>query len=562
MLIFKRSLSAALILFLLVACSSLKESKPSAHFAAIASAHPLATQAGMDILAQGGNAFDAAVAVAASLSVVEPYSAGLGGGGFWLLYEAKTNRYRFIDARETAPSRFHRDYYLTEQGQVDRDKAMNGPTASGIPGIPAALAFINSDLGTLPLAQVLAPAVAQAEQGVAVDEFYRLRMSFRKSTIERYPASARIFLEDNDIPQLGFVLKQSDLANTLKRLGEGGHAGFYQGTTAQLMLAAVNNAGGEWTQADLESYQVKEREPVRKVIGDKEIISAPPPSSGGIALLQMLEMLEQFPWQSMSKTEQTHLLAEVMRRAYRDRAEYLGDPDYVTVPTERLLSSAHNRAWAQSIRLEQATSSLSLHGSKNSTQGPHTTHFVVLDSQGNMVSTTMSINLPFGSAFVAEGTGVLLNDQMDDFSTKPGEPNAYGLVGNEANAIAAGKRPLSSMTPTIINSPTETALLGTPGGSRIISMVLLGVLEYWQGKPVEEWVARPRVHHQYLPDLIEYEPNALTEQEVKVLEAKGHRLKNTERPYGNMQAIFWQKQSNKVTAASDPRVGGVAQVSQ
>lgn len=520
---------------------------------AVASAHPLATQAGMAILAEGGNAFDAAIAVAASLGVVEPYSAGIGGGGFWLLYDAAQDKYRFVDARETAPAVAHADYYVKKDGTVNRDKAINGPTAAGIPGQAAAFAHIAEYYGRLPLKKSLAAAIEQANQGFTVDERYRTLMQYRLSAMQRYPESAAIFLDNNQIPELGYVLRQADLAITLERLAAQGAAGFYQGDTAKQLLAAVNSHGGQWSANDLVEYKIIEREPLRRRYGNLEVISSPPPSSGGIAIFEMLNMLNHYSWQEMESVEQTHLLVEIMRRAYFDRAEFLGDPDFVEVPVSMLLSEQRAEQWIESIDMAKATPSLSLQGVKNVNEGLHTTHFSVLDAYGNMVSATLSINLPFGSAFTAAGTGILLNNHMDDFSAKPGEANAYGLVGSEANAIAARKRPLSSMTPTIVNSPDQAAILGTPGGSRIISMVFLGMLEHLQHQPVERWVSRPRFHHQYLPDVIEHEAKAFTEAEREGLTILGHELKETGRNYGNMQAILWDKKTNKVTAASDPR---------
>ena len=532
--------------------------------AAIASAHPLSTQAGMDILAQGGNAFDAAIAVAASLGVVEPYSAGIGGGGFWLLYLADTDEYRFIDAREMAPAAAHRDYYLDKNGDVNRDKAINGPTAAGIPGQAAAFDHLANQYGKLPLTASLKAAIHQAQHGFPVDNHYQKLMRYRHRAIQRYPESARLFLDNHRIPETGFTIHQTDLAKTLNALATQGKDGFYQGDVAQKMVASVQKNGGDWTLDDLKQYRVVERQPIRINIGSgdqqQELISAPPPSSGGIAIGQILSMLSHYNWQAMSKVEQTHLITETMRRAYHDRAKYLGDPDFVEVPVEQLLSSQHNQHWLKTLKLDKASSSLALQGPKNIQEGFHTTHLSVLDQHGNMVSATLSINLPFGSAFTAEGTGVLLNNEMDDFSAKPGEPNAYGLVGAEANAIAPGKRPLSSMSPSFVTSQDHAAILGTPGGSRIITMVLLGILEHLQGKPVTDWVSRPRFHHQYLPDVIQHEPNSFTSKEKQQLKSLGHALKDIGRRYGNMQAILWDKGANAVTAASDPRGIGTAQV--
>ncbi|WP_370293761.1 gamma-glutamyltransferase [Thalassolituus sp.] len=552
---------SAVFLFLLTACTT-QEPKPAGFkgTAAIASAHPLATEAGMRILEQGGNAFDAAIAVAASLGVVEPYSAGIGGGGFWLLYDAEQKRYHFVDARETAPGSFHRDYYLNEDGSVNRDKAVNGPTAGGIPGQPAAFAYLAEHYGRLPLTESLKDAIHQARNGFEIDEHYQMLMGFRFNAIKRYAESAEIFLDDMQVPGRGFLLKQPDLADTLATLANDGFDGFYRGPLASRMVDEVNKAGGDWTLEDLAGYEVKEREPVRIRIGDTELISAPPPSSGGIAIAQMLKMLEHFDWQTMNQTDQLHLLTEVMRRAYRDRAEFLGDPDFVDVPVESLISDQRNQDWASDIDMAKATPSIDLKGPKNIQEGFHTTHLSVVDADGNRVSATLSINLPFGSAFTIPGTGVLLNNEMDDFSAKPGEPNAYGLVGNEANAIAAGKRPLSSMSPSMLESPDSIAILGTPGGSRIISMVFLGALEYLQGKPVEDWVTRARIHHQYLPDAIQHEPGVIPSRVMDALEARGHTFKDVGRQYGNMQAILIDKTSGEVTAAADPRGIGAASV--
>jgi len=318
---------------------------------------------------------------------------------------------------------------------------------------------------------------------------------------------------------------------------------------------------------DLKKYNVIERDVIESQYQGFKLISAPPPSSGGIAIAQMLNMLNMLDdqaktndWKTLNEADQIHLLSEVMRRAYFDRAHYLGDPDFVNVPVEKLLNKTYNQKIASSIDMNKATSSASLGSQVQILEGFHTTHLSVLDKDGNRVSATLSINLPFGSGYLAEGTGVLLNNEMDDFSSKPGTPNAYGLVGNEANAIAPEKRPLSSMTPSFVESEGEIAILGTPGGSRIITMVFLGILEHLQGKPVENWVDRPRFHHQYLPDVIQHEPTAFSDETKKALMAKGHQLKNVGRQYGNMHAILLNKKTGAVSAASDKRAAGQAQV--
>lgn len=517
----------------------------------------------MAILEQGGNAFDAAIAVAASLGVVEPYSAGIGGGGFWLIYQADSDTYRFIDAREKAPAAAHRDYYLDDKGNVDRDRAVNGPTAAGIPGQAAAMDYLAQQYGNLPLATSLKAAIHQANNGFPVDSRYKKLMAYRLKAVQRFPETSRLFLDDNQIPEVGHIIQQPELADTLTRLSQQGRKGFYQGAVAEQLVSAVNQHGGDWTMSDLKNYQVIERTPIRISLGNNhELISSPPPSSGGVAIAQMLSMLKGYSWQGMDTVAQTHLISEVMRRAYHDRAKYLGDPDYVDVPVAQLLSEHHNKQWSSSINLQKASKSLDLKGPKNLQEGFHTTHFSILDQHGNMVSATLSINLPFGSAYTAEGTGILLNNEMDDFSAKPDSPNAYGLVGGDANAIAPGKRPLSSMSPSFLISPDQTAIIGTPGGSRIITMVALGILEHLQGKPVTDWVNRPRFHHQYLPDTIQHEPNTFTDEQKYALQALGHSLKNVGRRYGNMQAVLWDKKQQSVTAASDPRGVGEAIVKQ
>lgn len=543
------------------AATSSQASQPKQ--AAIASAHPLATQAGMDILAQGGNAFDAAIAVAASLGVVEPYSAGLGGGGFWLIHDTRANKNIFIDAREKAPAAAHADLYLNQDSSVNRDAAVNGALAAGIPGQAAAFVHLAENYGQLPLKKILAAAIQQANEGFPVYEHYQKLISYRFDAIKRYPTSAKTFLTaEQKIPEIGYLIKQPDLAWTLQQIAAKGFDGFYKGESARRLVAGVQAANGIWTLDDLANYNIIEREPIEIEYKGHKVISAPPPSSGGIAIAAMLNMLAQYDMDTLNNADKTHLIVEVMRRAYKDRAEFLGDPDFVEVPTQELISLERAKTYASTIDMNKATSSLSLKGPKNIHEGFHTTHFSVIDKAGNRVSATLSINLPFGSAFTVANTGVVLNNEMDDFSAKPGEPNAYGLVGNAANAIAPNKRPLSSMSPSFVESDHDIALIGTPGGSRIITMVMLGMLEHFDRQPVSDWVGRSRFHHQYLPDVIQHEPNTFSAAEVNALESKGHKLKNVGRAYGNMQAILWDKNSGEVTAASDPRAFGGAQVSK
>ena len=528
---------------------------------AIASAHPLATQAGYEIMEQGGNAFDAAVAVTAALAVVEPTGSGLGGGGFWLLHDAKRNRQSMIDGREMAPAAAHRDMYLDEAGEVIPGASMNGPLAAGIPGTPAALERLSTRYGKLPLAQSLAPAIRYAEEGFKVNKPYQRMAQFRLKALQASPAAAAIFLQDNKVPEDGYIIKQPDLASTLKMLAFYGSHGFYEGEIAKRLVNGVKEAGGNWSLADLKNYKLIERTPIRSQYQGITITSAAPPSSGGIALTTMLNILQEYDLESLNKAQRNHLIVEAMRRAYRDRAQYLGDEDYVSVPSSLLTSKNYAAGLRASIHPDKATPSRLLPGEVDAgPKGSDTTHFSILDKDGNRVSATMSINYPFGAGFVAPRTGVLLNDEMDDFSSKPGVPNAYGLVGAEANAIAPGKRPLSSMTPTFLESQDRLAILGTPGGSRIITMLLLATLEFADKQPVDKWVELPRFHHQYLPDRIQYEADAFDDETVKALEAKGHTLQRLDSSYGGMHAILWDKENNKVTAASDPRGIGEAVV--
>jgi gamma-glutamyltranspeptidase/glutathione hydrolase len=525
--------------------------------AAIASAHPLATEAGFKILAEGGNAFDASVAVAAMLAVVEPASSGLGGGGFWLLHGADGKEV-LVDARERAPLAAQPNMYQDDQGRVIQNASLDGPLAAGIPGVPAALVHVARRYGRLPLAQSLAPAIQIARQGFSVSAHYQRLAQLRRDVLAASPAAAGTFLTDGRVPELGALIRQPDLAETLTRLATAGDAGFYQGPIAKQLVEGVRAAGGIWTAQDLAEYRVIEREPLHGEYHGVRVRTAPPPSSG-VILLQMLGLLGPYPLAHLEHSRRDHLVIEAMRLAYRDRARFLGDPDFVRVDIAHLLNPHYLDHLRRHIQ-HRATPSASLSGALPAAAGPHTTHFSILDREGNRVAATLSINGPFGAAFVPPGTGVLLNNEMDDFVAKPGVPNLYGLVGASANAIAPGKRPLSSMTPTFLETDDTVVALGTPGGSRIISMVLLATLDVAEqrGGPAD-WVARPRFHHQYLPDVVEYEPGALSELERRRLGRLGHTLKAV-RPYGNMQIVVWDKRADRVMAASDPRGEGAAAV--
>ncbi len=532
--------------------------KPSE--AAIASAHPLATKAGIEILQQGGNAFDAAIAVSAALAVVEPAGSGLGGGGFWLLHRAEDGFETMVDGRETAPEHAHKDMYLDEMGNAVKQRSLDGPLAAGIPGLPAALDHISERYGNLPLSIVLAPAIQYAEQGFEVSKHYQQLAQYRLKTLQASPTASAIFLSNNQLPNVGDRIIQTDLAQTLKTIANEGKAGFYQGNVAEKLVNSVQQHGGIWTLTDLANYQVKERQPIKVNYQGYQITSAALPSSGGIVIGSMLNQLSQLPFAPSSETEKMHLVTEVMRRAYYDRSRFLGDSDFVNVPTQQLLDPAYGKQLASSIQLNKASNDDTFNALKSETKGEDTTHFSIIDQHGNRVAATLSINYPFGSGFVAEGTGVLLNDEMDDFSAKVGSANGYGLLGNDKNAIEPGKRPLSSMSPTFIENDQQLMVIGTPGGSRIITMVLLGMLDFIDGKSAEQIVSAPRFHHQYSPNVIQIESVGFNMQQIESLKAIGHNIKPLSRQYGNMQVVIKNKATNTLTAASDPRGEGESRV--
>jgi gamma-glutamyltranspeptidase/glutathione hydrolase len=527
---------------------------------AIASAHPLATQAGFDIIAKGGNVFDAAVAISSTLAVVEPMGSGLGGGGYWLLHKADGTE-TLIDGRETAPSAAHKSMYLDKNGQVIAKASLDGALAAAIPALPAALVHLAQQYGQLPLAISLAPAIAHAQNGFAINNHYLKLLKFRYEVLKTYPSSSAIFLNNGQLPQPFSILRQPDLANTLKQLASNGQAGFYSGAIAEKLVSSVQKAGGIWTLEDLKNYKVIERKPLKGNYHGITVTSAAPSSSGGTVLIETLNILSGYDLKTLDSVTQKHVITEAMRRAYHDRALYLGDTDFITAPINQLINTDYASSLRHSIQLDKATASSQLE--KNPTlikQGDNTTHFSIIDEQGNRVAATLSINFPFGSAFVAEGTGVVLNDEMDDFASAVGVANGYGLIGNEANAIAANKRMLSSMTPTFLEDANRIAVLGTPGGSRIISMVLLAALDFAQGNSVDSLVKLPRYHHQYMPDVLEYEANALSAEELNALTNKGHVLKEAKYRYGDMQAAILNKTNHQLTAASDPRGEGWAVV--
>ena len=526
--------------------------------AAVASANPLASEAGIEVMEQGGNAFDAAVAVSAALGVVEPYGSGFGGGGFFLLHRAADGLQVMIDGRETAPGAADEDMYLDEVGDPVPGASRNGPLAAGIPGLPAALVHLAENYGRLTLEESLAPAIRFAEEGFpAYEEFVR-RLARRAPTMSE--AARDVFAPGGELPVAGDLFRQPQLAATMRTLAREGHDGFYTGDVARNLVHGVQQEGGIWSAEDLLNYLVVEREPLIGTYRDVTITTTPPPSAGGVALINMFNMLAGYDLATVDRVTRTHLLTEIMRRAYRDRGPYLGDPDFIDIPLDILTHPYYAAGQTTSLRIDRATPSDSLPGIQpdGSGGGPQTSHFSVLDQEGNMVAATQTINFGFGSGFMAPDTGVLLNNEMDDFSMKPGQPNGYQLLSAEANSIQPGKRMLSSMTPTILRTDDGVALLGSPGGSQIITIVFLASLAWTEGADAETMASNPRFHHQYFPDRIMFEPAALTAEEEEALQDLGHNLARSRqlRGNGNLQIVTWDLGSGDVDAASDPRVVG------
>ncbi|MGE5526396.1 MAG: gamma-glutamyltransferase [Rhodospirillaceae bacterium] len=543
-----------------VVCISAGAAEPP-QGAAIASAHRLATDAGYEILQQGGNAFDAAVAVAGALAVVEPYSSGLGGGGFFLLHRASDKEQVFVDGRETAPAAARPEQYIDENGAPRPGATTQGGTSVGIPGLPAALVHVAQRYGRLPLHVTLAPAVKLARFGFPVDNRYARIAKLRERHLQSYPRAAKIFLHDGAAPPPGHVVRQPELATTLERLGGEGSPAFYQGSVAEALVRSVNAAGGTWSMSDLARYRVVERAPIRVRYRGATIVSAPLPSAGGIALAQSLTMLENRNIGDPLEPRYAHLIAEALRRAFQDRALYLGDGDQVEVPVARLTDKTYLQQRGETIDPRHATPSAELKaGDMAKAESGNTTHLSVVDAAGNRVAATLSINWIFGSGIVAGDTGVLLNNEMDDFTVRKDVANSYRLRGSDANAIAPGKRPLSSMTPTFVEDARGVLVLGAPGGSRIVSQVLLATLAYLHAERVDlrALVAAPRYHHQYLPDRLEVEPEAFDASWRTAMSGYGHRLETANRKWGNLQAVFQTRDRRHAEAASDPRGSDVA----
>lgn len=530
----------------------------------VASVSEIASQVGVDILQRGGNAVDAAVAVGLALAVVWPSAGNLGGGGFMLVRLAD-GRATAIDYREMAPAAAHRNVYLDEAGNYIAESSQYGHRAAGVPGTVAGLALALEKYGTLPWATVVEPARRLAAEGFPV--WYQLERSLKGSSeqLSRYPETKRIFLRNGSPYQVGEIFRQPELASVLARLKREGPREFYQGRTARLIEESMRRAAGAgpaWmTVADLRNYRAVERQPLRGTYRGHEILTMPPPSSGGVAMLQMLQMLERYDLRSMGagSAQLLHLQVEAMRRAFADRAHYLGDPDFVDVPVAGLTSRAYADRLAATIDPARASNSEKIgHGQPNAPESEETTHYTVVDAAGNVVSNTYTLNDSYGNKVTVEGTGILLNNEMDDFAPKPGSPNFYGLIQGEANAVAARKRPLSSMTPTIVlRDGSLWFAVGSPGGPTIINTVtqiLVNIIDY--GMNIQQAIDWPRIHHQWKPDEIRHEPFGVNPDVRARLEAMGHRFAATPRQMGDAEGVMIEEKTGIRLGGSDPRLDG------
>jgi gamma-glutamyltranspeptidase / glutathione hydrolase len=521
----------------------------------------------------GGNAVDAAVATGFALAVVHPQAGNLGGGGFMLIRMADGVTH-FIDYREKAPTAATADMYLDSRGNVIENASLVGYQAIGVPGSVAGLAYALKTYGKLPLAQVIAPAIKLARDGYALA--WEDAQDLRDNDLAKFPESKRIFQRDGDYYKQGEVLRQPDLAHTLERIAKNPDE-FYHGAMARELAAAVQKGGGLITAQDLAQYEVKEREPIRGAYRDYDIISAPPPSSGGIALLEILNILEGYDLAKYGNrsAEAIHLTAEAFRRAFYDRAEFLGDPDFAKIPVAQLIDKRYAAGWRDSIDPAHASLSKDLHrpavfneleryaeshpAKMGTVREPeNTTHYSVVDPAGNAVAVTTTLNDTLGSRVTVEGLGFLLNDEMDDFASKQGVPNAYGLIQGSANAIGPGKRPLSAMTPTIVLKDGQLFLvLGSPGGPTIITTVanvMMGVVDF--GLDIQESVNAPRFHHQWLPDELQVE-DRISPDTLALLRAKGHKTR-IEHSWGDGECIAIDPKTKERLGASDGRNNGKA----
>jgi gamma-glutamyltranspeptidase/glutathione hydrolase len=543
--------------------------------AMVASGHELASKAGVEVMRQGGNAVDAAVATGFALAVVLPEAGNLGGGGFMLLRLAD-GRAHFLDFREKAPAAASRDMYLDAKGNLVPDSSVVGYRAIAVPGSVAGLVYAEKKFGKLTLAQVITPAIRLARQGFALSR--RDARQLRNQSLATFPETHRIFQRDGRYYQPGDTFKQPELARTLERIAAD-HDSFYHGAMAQELAASIQKGGGLVTAKDLADYEVKEREPVHGTYRGYEIIGAPPPSSGGIALIEVLNILEGYDLAKLGNgsVESVHLMAEAFRRAFFDRAELLGDPDFTGIPVATLMDKHYAAAWRESLDPRRASHSADLRRPvqvfdkldrvATVAEPDHTTHYSVIDSAGNAVAVTTTLNDLFGSRVTAQGLGFLLNDEMDDFTSKPGIPNMFGLVQGEANAIAPGKRPLSAMSPTIMVKDGRLFLvLGSRGGPRIITAVaevLVDVIDY--GMNIQQAVQAPRFHHQWIPDVLRVEKDGFSAAIGNRLAAMGHKIEEGyaergewHRQWGDVECVGIDSTSGDRLGASDSRAGGEA----
>lgn len=519
-----------------------------------ATQHALASQVGADILSAGGNAVDAAVAVGFSLAVVLPRAGNLGGGGFMMIHLADENKTIALDYREMAPAAAHRDLFLDENGDVDKQKSRYSHAAAGVPGTVAGLLHAHKEYGRLPLAKVIGPAIEQAEKGFVVTHDLADKLA-NYPHLKKHSATIKAYYKpDGSAYQAGELLRQPDLAWSLTQILNNGSDAFYRGAIAEKIVAQMSAHNGLITREDLAAYRVVERQPVRGTYRGYEIVSMPPPSSGGVHIVQMLNTLEHFPLAEFGAGSGAaiHHMVEAMKWAYADRSLYLGDPDFVQVPVAKLIDKAYGaRLASQIVSTKARPSSEVLPGATLFDESHDTTHFSIMDSEGNAVANTYTLNFSFGSGITVAGTGILLNNEMDDFSSKPGVPNAYGLIGAEANKIEAGKRPLSSMTPTLVlKAGVPVLVTGSPGGSRIITTVLqtlVNVIDHDMN--VADAVSAPRFHHQWQPDKLLMEPGFSPDTRA-LLERQGHTIK-TVSTMGSAQSIAAHKRV--LYGVADPR---------
>ncbi len=519
-------------------------------------AHPLDTKVAGDVLADGGNAVDAAVAAAFALAVVEPYSSGLGGGGFFLVHDAATGSQSALDARETAPSGARRDMFMVD-GAADPDLSRDGALSVAVPALVRGLEELHRRHGRLEWSRLVADAVELAAEGFPADSLLVRAVAEEQDRLDQ--AARAVFMPEGRVPVQGEIIVQRDLAVTLAAIRDGGATAFHEGPVAEALATAVTSTGGLLTVDDLATIRPVWRDPILGRFGGRTIVGMPPPSSGGILLQQMLDMVGGWDLGAMGEADRTHLLAHAMAFAFADRSLWIGDPDHVEVPIAMLLDEARTdslRALVDPDRVVERRVGDRRGAPKESDD---TTHLSIIDADGNAVAATLTINLSFGSGMMAEGTGVVLNDEMDDFSAAPGTPNAFGLVGGEANAVASGKRPLSSMTPTIVLEDGDVRVVaGSPGGSRIITATLQCLVNVLvlDMHPAEA-VARPRVHHQWLPAALYHEPDALAPAVRASLAARGHELRERKK-VGNVQMIVVDPVTRTPVGAPDPRGLGAA----